>query len=316
MSQTIEFLRPAYIGDTIEVIAKVKQKSLASRILVLSLSIKNQHNEELIKGEAAVKVLALKDKERKMEDNKKRSILITGGAKGIGAATAKRLAADGHNVIVNYLHSEKDAEKLINEIIKGGGSAMSFRADIASMKEVKDLFKEAEKKMGPIDAVVHCAAPSNAPKPFDKLDWDSFQGQLDVHLKGAFNCASLSIPRMAETGVGDFIFIGSVYTDSMPPSQQSRYIVAKAALTSLGKCLAAEYGHKGIRVNIVSPGMTQTDMIAVLPDKVKMFTKMQTPLRRLAEPSDIANTIAFLLRPESRHITGETIRVCGGSVML
>jgi len=83
----------------------------------------------------------------------------------------------------------------------------------------------------------------------------------------------------------------------------------------LAHCLAVEYGPKGIKVNVVAPGMTETDMISLLPDKVKMLTKMQTPLRRLAEPVDIANTVSFLLSPLARHITGETIRVCGGAVM-
>ena len=147
-------------------------------------------------------------------------------------------------------------------------------------------------------------------------DWDAFQRQIDIHLKGAFNCAKCALPKMVEAKFGSMVFIGTVYTEGVPPVQQARYVVAKAALTSLARCLAAEYGPMNIRVNVVAPGMTQTGMIADLPDKVKMLTKMQTPLRRLAEPEDIAHTIAFLLNPASRHITGQTIAVCGGSVML
>ena len=92
--------------------------------------------------------------------------------------------------------------------------------------------------------------------------------------------------------------------------------MAKSALAALARCLAVEYGPKGILVNVVAPGMTQTDMTARLPEKAKLLTQMQTPLRRLAEPSDIADVVAFLLGPGARHITGETIRVCGGGVML
>ena len=109
--------------------------------------------------------------------------------------------------------------------------------------------------------------------------------------------------------------MGTIYTDGTPPPQQARYVVPKAALTSLARCLAVEYGPLGIRANVMAPGMTQTNMIADLPDKIKMLTKMQAPLRRLAEPADIANGIAFLLSFASRHITGESLRVCGGLMM-
>ena len=315
IAQTIEFLRPAYVGDTIHVIAKIKQKSLATRILVLKVVVKNQHGEELITGESTVKILELKNEEKPMNENTKKTVLITGGGRGIGAATAKRLAADGHSVVVNYVYARDKAEQVVAQITQAGGQAIALKANVANPEEVKALFVSVEKTFGPIQAIVHCAAPGNVPQPFDKLDWDSFQEQIDVHLKGAFNCAKFALPKMVEAKSGDLVFIGTIYTDGMPPSQQARYVVAKSALTTFARCLAVEYGPRGVRVNVVAPGMTQTDMIAHLPDKTKMLTKMQTPLRKLAEPVDIANTVAFLLNPAARHITGETIRVCGGSVM-
>lgn len=137
-----------------------------------------------------------------------------------------------------------------------------------------------------------------------------------MNVRGAFYCAQAVLPAMLEAKSGDIIFIGTTYTDGMPPPQQARYIVAKSALVSLARCLAIEYGLFDIRVNVVAPGMTETEMIADLPDKVKMLTKMQTPLRRLAQAEDIADAVAFLLSKAARHITGQTIRVCGGSVML
>ena len=114
---------------------------------------------------------------------------------------------------------------------------------------------------------------------------------------------------------GVFVFLGSIFVDGTPPVQQSAYVVAKAALTALARSLAVEYGPKGIRVNTVSPGLTHTEMISNIPDKVKMLAKMNTPLRRLADPNDIASVITFLLSPAARHITGENLRVCGGLVM-
>jgi len=316
MSQTLEFISPAHVGDVIRVIASVKQKSLATRVLVLQVVVINQLGKELIRGESTIKVLEVKHEEKPMDFNVKGTVLITGGSRGIGAATAHKLAADGFPVVINYLSAEDEAQRVVNQITQAGGRAIAFKANVADLEQVKKLFISAEETFVPIQSVVHCAAPGNAPQPFAELDWDAFQGQIDVHLQGAFNCAKCALAKMVEAKSGNLVFIGTIYTDGVPPVQQARYVVAKAALTSLARCLAVEYGPMNIRVNVVAPGMTQTEMIADLPDKVKMLTKMQTPLRRLAEPEDIAHTIAFLLNPASRHITGQTIAVCGGSVML
>lgn len=315
MSQTLQFLKPAHIGDTIRILATIKQKSVSTRILVLDIVVSNQFGEELIKGESAVKVLEINREEKDMSVSAQKTVLITGGSRGIGAASAIKLAQAGHAVIVNYHAGHNEAKQVVDQITAAGGRAVAIQANIANLDEVQQLFATAAKSVGPVQAVVHCAAPNNTPKTFDSLDWNAFQEQLDIHVKGAFNCAKVALSHMSEAKTGDLIFMGTVYTDSVPPPQQSRYIVAKSALTSLARCLAVEYGPTGIRVNVVAPGMTQTGMIADLPDKVKMLTKMQTPLRRLAEAEDIADTILFLLSPGARHITGQTLRVCGGVVM-
>ena len=315
MSQTFDFLRPAYVGDTIEVMSEVTQKSQATRVLVLKITVKNQYGEELISGESTVKVLELKNEEKQMDTDKKKVILITGASRGIGAATAIKLASEGHSVVINYHSAEAQAQNVVDQITAAGGNAFAYKADISDMEEVKKLFVEASNVLGAINAIVHCAAPKNVPQPFENLKWESFQEQIDVHLKGIFNCAQIALPEMVKAKRGDIILMGTIYTDGTPPVHQSRYITAKAALSTFGRCLAAEYGPKGIRVNVVSAGMTQTEMIATLPDKIKMLTKMQTPLRQLAEPDDIADTISFVLSEGARHMTGETIRVCGGAVM-
>ncbi len=315
MSQTLDFLRPAHVGDTLRVLASVKQKSPATRVMLLKIVVSNQLGEELIRGESSVKVLELRNEVNVMDSNAQKTVLITGASRGIGAATAVKLAEAGHAVVVNYHSSEGAAQQVVAKITQAGGRAIALKADITDPEGVNSLFLSAEKAMGPIHAVVHCAAPNNAPRPFEQLNWGSFQEQLDVHLKGAFHCAKAALPKMLEAKSGDLIFLGTVYNDGAPPVQQARYVVAKSALASLARCLAVEYGPMGVRVNVVAPGMTQTEMIADLPDKVKMLTKMQTPLRRLAEPGEIADAMVFLLSPGARHITGQTLRICGGAVM-
>jgi 3-oxoacyl-[acyl-carrier protein] reductase len=314
--QTLEFLQPAFVGDTLRVAARVKHKSPATRALVLELVITNQDGQKLIVGQSTVKVLELKHEEKLLQTEVTRTVLVTGGSRGIGAAIVRRLASDGYALVVNYVRSTDEAERVVADVTQGGKRAISVQANIAQEDEVEAVFAAADKAFGPVQAVVHCAASGSVLRPFDDLNWHEVQQQLDVQLKGAFNCAKAALPRMVESKSGSLVFIGSTAADGVPPSQQTDYVVAKSALAALARSLAVEYGPKGIRVNVVSPGMTQTDMIAHLPEKARLLSRMQSPLRRLAEPTDIAEVVAFLLSPGARHITGETIRVCGGGVML
>ncbi|MBT4703395.1 MAG: SDR family oxidoreductase, partial [Rhodospirillaceae bacterium] len=129
------------------------------------------------------------------------------------------------------------------------------------------------------------------------------------------HCTHRALANMMENSTGSIVLIGSIYGDNVPPAMQSAYVTAKAALAGFSRALAVELGPKGIRVNVVAPGMTQTPMLANLPNKAKMLAQMNTPLRRLADPEDIANAVAFLISDNARHITGETLHVSGGVSM-
>lgn len=314
-AQTLEFLSPAYVGDTLRVMARVKQKSPATRLLVLEVTITNQHGQKLVSGESTVKQLELQKEQGPMSDETGMVVLVTGGGGGIGAAVAHKLADQGHAVVVADWRLA-EAERVAAEISQKGERALAIQANVANTDEVEALFSTAAKTLGPVQAVVHCASPRIALHAFDELKWESVQQHLDVQLKGAFYCAWAALPHMIEAQTGALVFIGSIAADGVPPTQQTDYVVAKAGLAALARCLAVEFGPKGIRVNVIAPGMTHTEMIANLPEKAKLLTRMQTPLRRLAEPEDIASVVAFLLSPGAWYITGETIRVCGGAVML
>lgn len=316
LSQTIEFLNPAFVGDKITVKAVLKRKSPATRILILDIVIENQNGTQLVQGESTVRMLRLTDQADEVSMNtNKEVVLITGGSRGIGAATAVKLAIIGHPVVINFLHAEKEAAILVRQIESAGGRAVALQGDVSLEEDVDKVFSQAEQAFGVIRSVVHCAAPNPIPQSFDVQIWNTYQSHLDIQLRGAFNCAHRALPAMVEHESGSFIFLGSIFGQGIPPLQQSPYVVAKAALAAFARTLAVEYGPKGIRVNTVAPGMTQTEMIASIPDKTKLLAKMNTPLRRLAEPNDIAEVIAFLVSPAARHITGITLPVCGGLVM-
>lgn len=315
-SQSLEFLRPAFQGDTITVVSTVTQKSESSRMLVLATSITNQHGQELIKGTSTVKALPKKKEETRMKDSfEPRTVFVSGAAKGIGAAIAEALAVEGHRVVINFHSSETQARALERKLRDQGLMAFAIKADVARLSEVENIATALPPEFGSIEDCIHCAAPNPAPVPFASLDWETFQQHLEVQVGGAFNCAKTFLPSMVERSNGSFIFIGSIFAEGTPPVQQSAYVTAKAALAAFARSLAVEYGPKGIRVNVIAPGMTQTDMLATIPDKTKMLAKMSTPLRRLAEPADVAEVARFLVGRGGLHISGETIKVCGGIVM-
>jgi len=314
-SQTLQFGQPAFVGDTLRVAGRVIQKSNATRTLVLETVIANQHGQSIVSGESVVKMLEVKE-EQNVSNEMNRTVLITGASRGIGAAIARRLAADGMAVVLNYLSHRDEAECLAAEINAAGGRAVALAADVADAEAVARLFCAGESAVGPINAIIHCAAPPAPLGTFDELRWDAMQQQWDTQIKGAFNCVKAAMPGMLAAQSGSIVFVGSVAADGVPPAQQIAYVVAKSALAAFARALAVEYGPKNIRVNVVAPGMTQTERIAQIPDKGKMLTRMQTPLRRLANPDDVASVASFLLGPGARHLTGETIRVCGGSVMV
>jgi 3-oxoacyl-[acyl-carrier protein] reductase len=276
----------------------------------------------LISGTSNVRLLEISSEKKNpfamsdyMKKNEKKVILITGGSRGIGAATAKLLASKGHSVVINYVKSDREAVDLVEEITSCKGRIFAIKNDISNLGDTVRLFETIEEEFGVVDGVVHCAAPHPIPASFDDTEWDVFQNHFDVHIKGAFNCAKLALPKMVKSGSGALVFLSSIFAEGTPPSQQTAYITAKAALSAMARSLAVEYGPKGVRINIVSPGMTHTAMMSSVPEKVKILAKMNTPLRRLGDVDDVAHVIEFLLSHSARHITGENIRVCGGISM-
>ena len=146
--------------------------------------------------------------------------------------------------------------------------------------------------------------------------FEDIELHFEVQVRGAFNCVKRVLREFMTNKQGSVVFLGSITADATPILKWTGYSSAKAALHTLAKSLALEYGPHGIRFNIVSPGMTETSLIADIPEKARLLAKMQNPLRRLAKPEDIVGAIEFLLSQNAHHITGETIRINGGQLML
>jgi 3-oxoacyl-[acyl-carrier protein] reductase len=314
--QQIRFLSPVRIGGKIRVWAKVRHKSTSQRIVVLETIVFDEHGARVIEGEAKVKIIKQeKIKETTMSDQSKGAIIISGSSRGIGASIAKTLAKEGYPVVINYLHSVDRAENLAKTIIEEEGQAIVCKADVSNEQEVKEMVELALSSFGHIHGIVNNASGPIEIKDFADLTWQDMQKHLDIQLKGAFNMTQAVLNHFIDQKGGAIVNITSIVADHIPPAKWMPYNLAKSALVTFTKSIANEYGVKGIRSNCVSPGMTQTDLIADLPEKVKMVTKMQTPLRRLTTPEDVSGTVSYLFSEQASFVTGQNIRVCGGMVM-
>jgi 3-oxoacyl-[acyl-carrier protein] reductase len=313
--QQLQFLNPVRIGEKIRVWVKIKQKSISQRIVVLETVIFGEGERKVVQGEVKIKVLPQKEKREMLMKIKMGAVIISGASRGIGATIAKALATEGYPVVVNYRQSANEAEGVVKEISANEGKAVSYRADVSDKRKVEEMVQFVLSKYQGIAGIVNNASGNITAKAFSDLVWDDIQKHMDIQLKGSFNLTQSVLPHLLSQQFGVIVNIASIVADNVPPVKWLHYNITKAALITFSKSLAAEYGPKGIRINCVSPGMTQTDLIADIPEKTKMITKMQTPLRRLADPDDIAGCVAFLFSEKASFITGQNIRICGGIVM-
>ncbi len=315
-SQSLEFLLPVRIGDVLTIKAEVLKKNDREQIIELKTDIFNQNRQIVTKGISKVKVIEPdEDAEIESVNDSYKTALVIGGTGGIGKATCIQLAKDGFNVIIHYNNNKKVAEQIKNEIESLGQKASCISANILDENEIKELLSKSNRTFGKIDVIVNCAAVVIPTIKFMDLVWDDYSKQMDISIKSIFNIIQAILPSMIENGYGKIINIGSLSTEK-PNSDWSHYITAKSALIGLTKSLAFELGPKGIRVNMVTPSLVNTDLTSDIPEKIKLLTASQTPLRRLALVRDVANTISFLASDKSDFLTGENIRVNGGQVMI
>ncbi|MGY6019117.1 SDR family NAD(P)-dependent oxidoreductase [Streptomyces spinosirectus] len=250
-----------------------------------------------------------------MTETSGRVALVTGASSGIGAATARLLAARGMRVVVNYLRSGKAAEEVVGDIETAGGQAMAVQADVREAAAVEGMVERVGAAWGGIDVLVHNALIPYAVKSFRDMTWEELGGKLDAEMRAAFAVTKAVLPAMTEQGWGRIIYLGTGLS-RRPREGMIALGTSKAALEQFARYLAQELGPQGITVNVVAPGPVESRTAdAVLDDATRQRQVAATPLSRLAHPADVAQAVAFYAGEDNAFMTGTTAAVNGGMAM-
>ncbi len=238
--------------------------------------------------------------------------LVTGGSRGIGRATALKLAAQGAKVGVNYNRSPDAANEVVAEAASGGGEAVAIPGDVGTRDGAEGAVKAVVDQFGKLDILVNNAGITRDMllMRLSEEDWDAV---LDTNLKGAYMCSKVACRHMLRSRWGRIVNISSV-VGLTGNAGQANYASAKAGLLGLTKSLARELGSKNITVNAIAPGYIETDIVAGLSEEIRQYVLSQIPAGRYGQPEDVAEAVVFLVSDRASYINGQTLNVDGGMV--
>lgn len=323
MEFSMAFTSSIRLGATYKLAGLIEHKSQSTGILSEAICIQelDGRQDACASGSARVKVndaevkgpsmAALRDEESDL-GLKGKVVLITGASRGIGATTAKLFAVHGAKVVVNYNRGQEAARQVVGEIKEGGGNAFAVQADVSDREQVRRMVAEVRRVYGPVQVLVNNAVADAYPVTFPELTWDALQQDLDVVLKGAFNCCQEVLPMMTENRWGRIINLSTIFTDN-PPIGQTKYVTSKSALTGFTRSLAKELAGSNIEVNMVVASIVETDLSKHVPKMFLSGMKHDTPMKRHATTADVAKAIVFLASSLASFTTGQRIMVTGGN---
>ena len=242
-------------------------------------------------------------------------VLVTGGSRGIGAATALVLAERGFRVVVNYHASAQQAEEVVATISAAGGEAVAIQADVTAADDVAGMVGKIDQRWGGVDVLVHNALIPYAITSFAELTWEQLGGKLDRELRAAFLMTKAVVPGMISRGYGRLVYLTAVLSRH-PRDGMITLGTAKAALDQFIRFIALELAPHGITANLVAPATVEgTTMTQQLTREKMHDLAAATPMGRLVRPDDVARTVAFFASEDSGFTTGHSIPVNGGASM-
>lgn len=242
-----------------------------------------------------------------------KTVLITGGSRGIGAALVDTFAKKGYRVAFSYQSNQQIAHQIVENLTTQSCAVQAFKADVADWEQVQRLVQQTEDAFGKVDILINNAGIAQQ-KLFTDITPEEWRRMLGVHLDGTFYCCKAVLPGMISRKWGRIINISSMW-GQVGASCEVHYSAAKAGIIGLTKALAQEEGPSGITVNCIAPGVIETDMMAGFSQEDKRELADQTPVCRLGTPQEIADAALFLAADNAGFITGQVLGVNGGMVV-
>ena len=307
----VEFLAPMFAGDDITVSATVAHVSAATRVVVLDVAATAASGRAIARGRAKVRVPAPIVRQAPTMDDQ-RVVIVTGGSRGIGRAITEALAADGMRVAIGYRHDHAIANACVGAVQdRAGRQAIGVAADVSTAEGSRALVEATLEAFGRIDAVVHAATPPVVYEGSLDTPAETFRGYFETYVIGLLELVRLTVPAMKERRHGRIVAILSSAIAEVPP-KLSAYVTGKYALLGLCRSLAVELGPFNITVNTVSPSMVVGERTDILGAAARELMARKTPMRRLAEPNDVAQAVRFLVSDEAPFVSGANVPVTGG----
>jgi 3-oxoacyl-[acyl-carrier protein] reductase len=240
--------------------------------------------------------------------------VVTGGSRGLGRGIAEGFGAEGARVVVNYLQDEKAAREVADILRSNGSDAITVRANVGEVDDVRTMMDTAVKEFGTIDILVNNAGMLNSFR-LAEMSVETWDSMIKVHLRGMFLCTRFAIPHMLKQKSGKIINMSGTFGVS-GGADFTHMSAAKAGMIGFTRALAREVGHDGINVNCIAPAIIRTDLYNFMPDDVRDSIVGAYPLGRVGEVRDVVATALFLATEDGSYFTGQTLCPAGGDVMV
>lgn len=316
-SQSYNFAKPVFLGDTLTLTVEVVQVTESTRTLKLNALAVNQDSEQVMSGTGEVMALERQVVHSLPAKSSTTLALVTGGSRGIGAAVVQEFALRKIPVVFTFRQRSEEALALRDRLRSEGAKIWTFPYNAEDgTRGATDLLREIASEAGDPTALVACAASTDFYGGTAETEWDKIERQIQIHVGSVYSLTKSMIPAMEQNGSGSVVLLGTSYLGGTPPLNLIPYLTAKHALQGLMKSMAVELGPKNIRVNMVSPSMTETELLSRVPQRQVKVAAQQNPMRRLGLPDDIAKAITFLCSSDASYVNGHNLIVSGGSAML